>query len=72
MVAKFAVLGVYVLAVLIIAYFARRKSSSAEDYYLAGRNLSPLILLATIAATNFSAFTLMELPSFTEALVVKG
>ena len=53
MVAKFAVLGLYVLAVFIIAYFARRKSSSAEDYYLAGRNLSPLILLATIAATNF-------------------
>ena len=52
------VLGAYVFAMIIFAAWARRDfSSDDESYYLASRGLSGLVLLITMAATNFSAFT---------------
>ncbi|MEC7695286.1 MAG: sodium:solute symporter family protein, partial [Candidatus Thermoplasmatota archaeon] len=52
------VLGAYVFAMVIFAAWARRDfSSDDESYYLASRGLSGLVLLITMAATNFSAFT---------------
>jgi len=55
---KIAILAAYFLVVLVIGWFARTNwKSSPATYFLADRGLGPLILLATMAATNFSAFT---------------
>ena len=58
MLTKIIVLSAYFLAVLIIGFVARtRWVSTPETYFLADRNLGAVILLATMVATNFSAFT---------------
>lgn len=58
MVTKIVVLIAYFLVVLTIGLVARtRWKSSPETYFLADRQFGTLILLATMAATNFSAFT---------------
>ncbi len=55
---KIFILVLYLLSLFVIGWWARtRWSDSAENYFLAGRSLSPVIFLATMAATNFSAFT---------------
>lgn len=55
---KVSVLCVYFLIVLVIGFIARtRWKSSPETYFLADRKLGPMILLGTMVATNFSAFT---------------
>jgi SSS family solute:Na+ symporter len=58
MLIKVSVLCAYFLIVLAIGFIARtRWKSSPEAYFLADRKLGPLILLGTMVATNFSAFT---------------
>jgi len=48
----------YLAVVFTIGILARRRArQSQEEFFLAGRTLGPVILLLTIAATNFSAFT---------------
>jgi SSS family solute:Na+ symporter len=55
---KLLVLVLYFLAVLAIGYLTRtRWGSTPSNYFLADRRLGTLVLLATMAATNFSAFT---------------
>lgn len=55
---KIAILGGYVFLVMLIGIVARtRWKSSPETYFLADRRLGPLVLMGTMAATNFSAFT---------------
>jgi len=58
MVTKISVLVAYFLIVLVIGWFTRTHwKSSPASYFLADRKLGTVILLATMAATNFSAFT---------------
>jgi len=58
MVVKISVLVAYFLIVLAIGFIARtRWKSSPETYFLADRKLGTLVLLGTMVATNFSAFT---------------
>jgi SSS family solute:Na+ symporter len=58
MLIKISVLCLYFLIVLSIGFIARtRWKSSPETYFLADRSLGSLILLGTMIATNFSAFT---------------
>jgi SSS family solute:Na+ symporter len=58
MATRIAVLISYFLVVLGIGFIARtRWKSSPETYFLADRKLGTLILLGTMVATNFSAFT---------------
>lgn len=55
---RIAVIAGYFSVVLAIGFIARtRWRSTPEEYYLAGRRLRGLVLLGTMAATNFSAFT---------------
>jgi solute:Na+ symporter, SSS family len=55
---KIAVLCSYFIIVLVIGFVARtRWKSTPETYFLADRKLGPVILLGTMVATNFSAFT---------------
>lgn len=50
----------YLVAVIAIGAAGRRRARAGEeDFFLAGRTLGPLVLLATMAATNFSAFTVV-------------
>ena len=52
------IVGGYAIAMVAFAIWARRDlGEEDESYYLAGRSLSGPILLITMAATNFSAFT---------------
>ena len=55
---RIAVIAGYFVAVLTIGFIAKsRWRSTPEEYFLAGRELKGLVLLGTMAATNFSAFT---------------
>ncbi|MFC1896552.1 sodium:solute symporter, partial [Thermodesulfobacteriota bacterium] len=58
MTVKMLVLLGYFLVVLTIGWAARtRWSASPETYFLADRRLGTFVLLGTMVATNFSAFT---------------
>lgn len=58
MLTRVSVLVIYFLIVLCIGFIARtRWKSTPETYFLADRKLGTLILLGTMVATNFSAFT---------------
>jgi len=56
--AKALVVGGYFFLLLLVGFFTQRRARAKEaDYFLASRSLSPLLLFITMAATNFSAFT---------------
>ena len=58
MLIKIAVFAAYFFVVLMIGVVARtRWKSTPESYFLADRRLGTLVLLGTMVATNFSAFT---------------
>jgi SSS family solute:Na+ symporter len=58
MLVKVSIFTLYFLVVLGIGILARtRWKSSPETYFLADRKLGTLVLLGTMVATNFSAFT---------------
>jgi len=58
MAVKISVLVAYFLIVICIGFIARTKlRSPPETYFLADRQFGTLILLGTMVATNFSAFT---------------
>jgi len=47
----------YMALVLLIGYYGYRRSrKTAEDFFIAGRRIGPILLFFTFAATNFSAF----------------
>lgn len=59
MLTKIAILGVYFAIILLLGFSARsRRGEGPGQYFLAGRGLSTLVLVGTMAATNFSAFTI--------------
>jgi len=58
MATRIAVAATYFLILIIIGVLVRtRKTGDASQYFLAGRTLRAPLLIATMAATNFSAFT---------------
>jgi SSS family solute:Na+ symporter len=53
------VIFLYLGATLLIGILLRKKAGkNSVEFFLAGRNLSSLLLFFTMAATNFSAFTI--------------
>lgn len=46
----------YLLSLILVGYIAKksRVSDSLEDYYLAGRNFGPIVLILTLYATQYS------------------
>ncbi len=55
---RITVIAVYFSGVLLLGHLARRRlGEGASEYFLAGRTLGGLVLIGTMAATNFSAFT---------------
>ncbi|MDZ7815532.1 MAG: sodium:solute symporter family protein [Planctomycetota bacterium] len=58
MTTRVLVLAAYFAAVMVIGLLVRRREEAGESgYFLAGRSLKWFVLLATMTATNFSAFT---------------
>ncbi len=58
MVVRIAVVVGYFAVLLGIGFWAmRRARGTSEDYFIASRTTTPLVLFLTMAATNFSAFT---------------
>lgn len=56
---RFIILFVYLFLTLVIGLIFRKKAKKNKiEFFLAGRNLSKLLLFFTMAATNFSAFTI--------------
>lgn len=58
-------IGVYLLILLSLGLIARRQTqgSSLKDFYLAGGQLGPFVLLLTLYATQYSANTLLVTPA---------
>jgi len=55
-----ALVVIYFIVLLSLGIFAyKRTKKTPEDYFLASRSFGPVILLFTLAATNFSAFTFL-------------
>jgi SSS family solute:Na+ symporter len=55
---KATVVSAYLAGLVIVGLLARKRAkSTAEDYFVASRSLPTLVLFLTMAATNFSAFT---------------
>ena len=58
MAVRIAVVIGYFVVLLGIGFWAmRRARGTSEDYFIASRTTPPLVLFLTMAATNFSAFT---------------
>ncbi|QDO87022.1 sodium/proline symporter PutP [Ornithinimicrobium ciconiae] len=55
-------IGVYFLAMIGIGYYAFRKTSSHEDYMLAGRGLNPMTAALSAGASDMSGWLMMGLP----------
>jgi SSS family solute:Na+ symporter len=59
---KLGILTTYLLVTLAIGLLFRRQAQSSRlEFFLAGRKLSGILLFFTLAATNFSAFTIFGL-----------
>ena len=55
-------IAIYFLAMIGIGYYAFRKTSSHEDYMLAGRELSPTTAALSAGASDMSGWLMMGLP----------
>ena len=56
--------GVYLVLLVFATLIARRKTSTAHDYVMAGSNVGVILGFLTFGATLFSTFTLMGMPDF--------
>lgn len=55
-----AVVAAYLVLVLAIGAFARRRlAATGEDYFAASRTIGPVVLLATLFGTHMTAFSLL-------------
>ncbi|MBM3308089.1 MAG: sodium:solute symporter family protein [Candidatus Eisenbacteria bacterium] len=57
--AQLAVVLAYLGGMLAVSAVVRRRPGGHQEFFLAGRTLGALVLLGTMAATNFSAFTVV-------------
>lgn len=55
-------IGIYMVAMLIIGYFAYKRTSDLSDYMLGGRNLGPAVTALSAGASDMSGWLLMGLP----------
>ena len=57
-----AVILVYLIGMLVIGYLNSRGNSSADDFYLGGRRLGPIVTAMSTEASDMSAYLLMGVP----------
>jgi sodium/proline symporter len=63
-------IGIYLIGMLLIGYFAYKKTSNLSDYMLGGRGLGPAVTALSAGASDMSGWLLMGLPGamFTQGL----
>ena len=54
-----AIIGAYLIAMVLIGLVVVKKVRSMDDYYLGGRSFGPLVLMATVCATIIGGSGLM-------------
>lgn len=59
---QMAAIVVYLLGMLIIGYYAYRRTKTGRDFLLAGRELSPRVAALSAGASDMSGWLLMGLP----------
>lgn len=52
---------IYLIAMILIGIFSSKKVNDSQDFALAGRNLGPVLLAGTLAATNIGGGTSLGL-----------
>ncbi len=57
-----ASITIYLGGMVAIGFFYSKKSKSAEDFYLGGRKLGPLVTAMSAEASDMSAYLLMGIP----------
>ncbi|WP_066054309.1 sodium/proline symporter PutP [Robertmurraya korlensis] len=55
-------IGVYMVGMLLIGYFAYKRTSNVSDYMLGGRTLGPAVTALSAGASDMSGWLLMGLP----------
>ncbi len=55
-------IGVYMVGMLVIGYFAYKRTSDLSDYMLGGRGLGPAVTALSAGAADMSGWLLMGLP----------
>jgi len=54
-----AIIGAYLIAMIVIGLVVVKKIKNTDDYYLGGRSFGPLVLMATVCATIIGGSGLM-------------
>lgn len=60
---------VYMIGMLLIGYYAYRRTSNLSDYVLGGRSLGPGVTALSAGASDMSGWLMMGLPG---AMFVQG
>ncbi|WP_153126425.1 sodium/proline symporter PutP [Peribacillus tepidiphilus] len=55
-------IAVYMIGMLLLGYFAYKRTSNLSDYMLGGRNLGPAVTALSAGASDMSGWLLMGLP----------
>ena len=55
-------MAVYMIAVVVIGVIYARRNRTADDFYLGGRKLGPLVTAMSAEASDMSSWLLMGLP----------
>ncbi|MGI8386459.1 sodium/proline symporter PutP [Robertmurraya sp. P23] len=55
-------IGIYMVGMLLIGYFAYKRTSNVSDYMLGGRTLGPAVTALSAGASDMSGWLLMGLP----------
>lgn len=55
-------MAVYMIAVVVIGVICARRNRTADDFYLGGRKLGPLVTAMSAEASDMSSWLLMGLP----------
>ncbi|MGM9923564.1 MAG: sodium/proline symporter PutP [Bacillus sp. (in: firmicutes)] len=55
-------IGIYMAGMLLLGYFAYKKTSNLTDYMLGGRGLGPVVTALSAGASDMSGWLLMGLP----------
>ncbi len=59
---QFAAIILYLIGMLVIGYYAYRRTKTGRDFLLAGRELSPRVAALSAGASDMSGWLLMGLP----------
>lgn len=53
----YALIGISLALIFMIGFWAKNKVKTPDDFYVAGRNLNPWLLAATLTATNVNLYS---------------